>query len=570
MANAPDTSSYLLQTGDQGNLPNSSILVSGNNSIFNLTPGGVSPDSYVAINLTSGSTLDTVASLATSGFLAYQTGTGVLPLTLTSSPSINITNPTGAAAPVFTVIPNSTVQKVQAQANGGSLYTGSILNFIPGNGALGVAVTNGAANTLNVTLTPLSGQGTVTSIGITSTTGLAIFGSPITTSGNITVQLPGSGVGNQIEKGDLLVGILGSYTPLEIGTPGQVLTVGSGTAVWETPGGASTWSTFPATTNVNIDGFNITDVNTGSFTTVNSTSVVLAAGEGKDPITITGSAVGGLGEWYIAASGGSIGGLPHVVPTVSNTGGQIYGTLSSVLVGNGIDYTPWGANPTLSQVFTCTAVGPNQFGWADAPNASNWSGYPATVDVNMGGNIINNCSSYVGTTPGSTCKVETLHLYTAGSDLTFYADSLTPYLPLVNGGGLGSSKNIVLSSSTDFGDAGTFLIGDGTAYTVKGTTAPTAGQVITYTGVDYAWATPPTGFGVDSGSATTAGNFVSVANTNITANSLILVSGCDNGGTQSAQGMFYVTLNAGTGFDINIVPTGDAQDGAVTYFILSY
>jgi hypothetical protein len=75
-------------------------------------------------------------------------------------------------------------------------------------------------------------SGTVTSVGVSSSTGIIVASTPVTSSGTITVNLPGSGGSSAVVAGDLLVGGSGSYAALAKGTNGQVLTVSGGATVW--------------------------------------------------------------------------------------------------------------------------------------------------------------------------------------------------------------------------------------------------------------------------------------------------------------------------------------------------
>lgn len=122
------------------------------------------------------------------------------------------------------------------------------------------------------------GTGTVTSVGVTGgTTGLTFSGSPVTTSGTMTMAgtlgvVNGGTAQTTVAIGDILYGsALNTWTRLAATTNGFVLTLQAGLPVWAAAGGGgSGWSTSGVTT------ITANTSQTGAFTnTFNLNSVVV-------------------------------------------------------------------------------------------------------------------------------------------------------------------------------------------------------------------------------------------------------------------------------------------------------
>jgi len=214
-------------------------------------PGGT-------LNIDTVLNLGSLAAITQPGLTTYIGGPGFVSRNITSGGSVLITNPQGTAGDInLTVVDSTSTQKVHVQAD--SIPTGapqSTIDFVSGNnisinavdiGTKTVITINGIGDgtgtvtsvsatsnylgldvnvtaptttpnialtlpvgTLNQVLaitdtTPLtvgwvnagSGSGTVTSVGVASTSGLLVTGSPVTTSGTIDVNLP-TGSLNQV------------------------------------------------------------------------------------------------------------------------------------------------------------------------------------------------------------------------------------------------------------------------------------------------------------------------------------------------------------------------------------
>jgi hypothetical protein len=347
---APDTSAYLLTTGDQTDLAQSSVFTAGPG--LTLTPSGAYPNTINTLAFASAGLVGQLNASSTPGFFAYETsGNLLVSRTLTPGTGIAITHQTGTGNPVFSVVPQSTLQNIQVQVGGGSLQTaGSFLNLIPGSG-MSISATPGASNTTNVQFTSTASGGTLTAVDISSSSGINT--SSTTTSGvvDLTVDLPGSGGSSAVDFGDLLVGgVAGQYAPLGIGTDGYILVADGGTAVW----GPNNWYLTEAGNSVAMNN-NVIDgassVVSGNFVVTNGTqSQTLTPGTNN----------------YIQFTNSSASITDHNVVTA--TPGGNYGVIGNLLVGNGNDYNPMSTMPTaVGERLTCTAVGPSvTLGWEPA------------------------------------------------------------------------------------------------------------------------------------------------------------------------------------------------------------
>jgi collagen type VII alpha len=172
-------------TSNSLSVTNSPIISSGN-IVVNLQTVGVIPGSYSSANIivdsfgritsaSNGSGTGTVTSVGVSGGAGISVSGGPI----TSSGTINIVN-SGVT----------------------SIVAGSGISINQSNGAVTITNTGGGGG---------SGGGTVTRVGVLSNT-LSVSGSPITTSGNITVDLPSNISLNQITANIETVGSINLNT----------------------------------------------------------------------------------------------------------------------------------------------------------------------------------------------------------------------------------------------------------------------------------------------------------------------------------------------------------------------
>lgn len=188
MADAPNTSTYTLVFPDTANLPNSRTLSADSGITFQDSGPGNN------LNATTFGNLRSLSNYNTSGFISYNSNSSTFNgVSFSGGLTINITHPDGTGGnPVFSVINDSSIQKVTAQIGGVPVTSRSNLNFIPGD-HISISVTPNLTNNsadIEISATGTPGGGTVTSVGATtSSSGLMITGSPITTSGNINFEL---------------------------------------------------------------------------------------------------------------------------------------------------------------------------------------------------------------------------------------------------------------------------------------------------------------------------------------------------------------------------------------------
>lgn len=233
---APTNATYLLSTANPTELPSSLVLTTGSSSNLALTAG------VGTYTLNPTGILLSLTQLATTGIMVNNNGT-ILAKTIQngSTNSINVTNGTGALGGNIRldVIDGTTVQKVMVDEEGALKSTRSTLNFKSGAGIEITVADNNTDNRADITITAPGGAGSVTSISANSQTGVVVTltpDDPITETGNIAINLPGSEATTAaVLEGDLLVGNdAGEYEALGIATGGEgdLLTIYNGNAAW--------------------------------------------------------------------------------------------------------------------------------------------------------------------------------------------------------------------------------------------------------------------------------------------------------------------------------------------------
>jgi hypothetical protein len=302
MADAPNTSTYLLLSQDTDNLPNSQTLVAGSSlQLVSTGAGGTA-------TITPVQALGSLASLASTGIMTFNNSGKVVGTTSFASDStLNIANPTGVGGtPTFSVNPASTVQLIRASANGGSsVGTYPQLNFSGVNGASVSVTPNPGENRFDVAIDGSSGAGSVTSVGLTSTgSTLTLTGTnPITTIGVINLDLTNTAV------------TPGSYTAanITVNSKGQITAASNGS------GGA----VIPLTDLTN-NSFGIGAINTPSAAADN-----IIMGTGAGPV----GAITGIKNIVIGKSASiAAGGDSAIVIGDANTSGT-----KSIAIGDGAD-----------------------------------------------------------------------------------------------------------------------------------------------------------------------------------------------------------------------------------------
>ena len=243
--------------------------------------------------------------------------------------------------------PVTTSGTITATINQGNIHLGSLAGTLgvtqggTGLTSLGsagqVLAVNSTANGLTwTTPTSGSGSGTVTSVGLTtSSAALTITGSPVTTSGNIDIEFAPAHV---------------DITTLtkNVGTTGQVLTTNSsGDIVWETPSSS---------------GGSSVSVPTGSITPGYYQFLVVLNPGGTSITSITG--VGEAADWTFVNAGSGIINVTH------NVGRAPY---------NLITYAANGTDAAATTIWACM---PSTYtaGALDIPDSGNYS--PSTTAFN--------------------------------------------------------------------------------------------------------------------------------------------------------------------------------------------
>jgi len=136
MADAPDTSSYIL-TNPDGNLPNSAVLLGGLGVQVN--------KSGATVTVTADGNLESLANISLAGYVTYD-GTDIAQRSITAGTGIAVTNPTGAAGDTqVSVVANSTTQLINTYSNTTLVSTQPSLSFT-GAGGISVNISNDGAN----------------------------------------------------------------------------------------------------------------------------------------------------------------------------------------------------------------------------------------------------------------------------------------------------------------------------------------------------------------------------------------------------------------------------------------
>jgi len=214
-------------------------------------------------------------------------------------------------------------------------------SFDGAQGTSGQVLTSAGTGNTPTWTTPTTG--TVTSVAATAGTGISISGSPITSSGTLTITntAPDQTVAIAAGTGISVSGTYPSFTITNTASGGGTVTAVTGTAPVVSSGGATPAISMPAAT-TSVDGyltstdwntFNNKTSNTGTVTSVAATVPSFLSVSGS-PITTSGTlaisysgtalpvANGGTGATSAAAALTSLGAYPSTNPSgfTSNTG----------------------------------------------------------------------------------------------------------------------------------------------------------------------------------------------------------------------------------------------------------
>jgi hypothetical protein len=163
---------YLLYSPN-ADLPNANVLQTATG--LSLVPG------LNTMTLTPTNDLGGIEAITGSGWVSRTTTDTYATRTYQSNGSITITNPGGIAGnPIFSVVDDTNIQRVNVDSNGIRLSTRPTLNFIPGNGAGITVQDNIGANRTDIIIsaipTPpfsLTVQGTADQINVVTNLGIS-------------------------------------------------------------------------------------------------------------------------------------------------------------------------------------------------------------------------------------------------------------------------------------------------------------------------------------------------------------------------------------------------------------
>ena len=356
-----------------------------------------------------------------------------------------------------------TFGRVTSAANGSSIAN---VNVLPGNG---IAVTNSSVGanyqftvintgvtsiaagtgiqitgngTGRVTLSALSGAGTVTYVGVNSST-LSVSGSPISTTGTITINLPQSfAVSGNITAGNLKVNNfsnLGNVGNVYIGggSSGQVLkTDGAGNLAWT--------STPLAVTEIQHGASNVTIPTASS-------NVYINANSGSDQqwvfdttgnLTLPDAGIlwnnGGLTTLQAGTDGAQIGSNDGQSYVIANANGTYMQTLADTT--NSIWHFGTDGNLTTpGSIITASGSG------GDVTGANNITANYFFGNVTGANNITANY--FFGNGGNITGIIASLNITNFGADPTGVADSTTAIQNAINAG-IAQSRPVYIPSGT--------------------------------------------------------------------------------------------------------------------------
>ena len=497
-------------------------------------------------------------------------------------------------------------------------------------GSNGITVTGGTTATANVALPggATSGQvltyngtnyvwgagggaGDITSVDITSSTGIIITPTSPVTSGaaTFTVDFP-----RPISEGSLLRGTSdGDFGPYDLPADSNtyVLTSDGTNFGWAPPpsatgsGGVGTLTGAGGAPNNYSNFITDTDITDSSTIVVtgwghtDGTPLTPAAGPMTVLVTpgsgflISGDSTDtGKGFSYQIDGGGAGGAISSIaggngLTVTGGTGPNATVSLpaaltGNLLIGNGSIYIPLGIDTTPGHVLTSTGVTAH---WAPPSGSSGvssltstdtglllssttgaititnqWWNDPAATNISIGGFAIGNA--------GSLQLIDNTSIPlppTAGGVLGIDLGVLT-----LNSSTITGVRNIVTASPTNYAAIGSILIGNGSGiYTTLAVGSSPNGDVLTLVSGVPAWAPASGGGGsvYGSGQLTTTASTLVVSAPGIQATSSVLVTGCGTSTNTPANGPFTVTINVGSGnFTIaGLTGAGSDQNKYVAY-----
>ena len=332
------TTSVIIAGTNYSDFPNARTLNVGQ-GLF-ITDNG--PQSNFIIS-TSGNLASLVAN-QTSGYISYNTDTQTYTSrSITGGLGIQVLRNTGVEGDTqVNQLPGTVLQRINVLEDGGAvLGSYSNVEFRAGSN-ITVNVTDEGSGAKAVVTVASSQGGTVTGINNSSTTGLIIAGGPVTGSGTITINLPGTGAASAVVTGDMLLGDAGSYVPVGIGSVNQVWTSDGNTASWAFAPGTGTVTSInnSSTTGLIIAGGPVTE---------SGTITINLPGTGAASAVVTGDMLLGDAGSYVPVA---IGSINHVWTSDGNTASwqapATNGTVTSVGLSSSNGFITIGGSPVTT------------------------------------------------------------------------------------------------------------------------------------------------------------------------------------------------------------------------------
>lgn len=445
------------------------------------------------------------------------TGISITGSPITTSGTLNITNTapdqtvvltastgisTSGTYPNFTITNSAPDQTVALTAGTGISTSGTYPNFTITNSAPDQTVSLTGAGTTSITGTYPnftitsndSATGTVTSVALSGgTTGLTVTGSPITTSGTITLggtlDVDNGGTGQtSYTDGQLLIGNTTGNTLTK-----TTLTAGSGIAI--TNGGGS---------------ISIAATNSGTVTAVTGTSPVVSSG-GATPAISLASGYGDTQNPYASKTANFILGAPNGVSGVPTFRAVVAADIPT------LNQNTTGSAATLTTGRTLAITGDLAYTSPSFDGSTNVTaaGTLATVNTN------------VGSFTNATLTVNGKGLITAASSGTAPVTSVTATSPVLSSGG--ATPDISIPAATT-SVSGYLTSTDWTTFNSKG-----SGTVTSVA------ATVPSFLSVTGSPITTSGT-LAIALASTPTNGQLLIG--------NGTGFSYATLTAGSNITI--------------------
>jgi hypothetical protein len=365
MADAPDTSSYLLISNDPLLVNNRQIASVAGIDLIDTGPGG-------QLVIAPGDTLLALQSLTDVGFLTQTVNGTLAARALVSDGSIAITNPQGVAGNVnLTVVDNTSSQNINVFFEGSLVANTGSLTFIPGAGVGMNVVSTGTT----VEVTVLSSGGAVSDgtyivqtpdAALTSAQALSSLtpGGIMKCNSSGVVSIAQAGVDYQAASanltalaalspslGSMIVGTGSAWIARGIGSSGQV-PVSNGTDwAWGTVGGGgaptgATYITQTPSTGLSAEQA-LSSLTPGGIMKCDSGGIVSIAQPGVDyyvPITTTNT------PCTLVESGTKI----FLGANINRTG--VAGSSQLVIVGSGAAALATGANGSVIVGFGAAAT----------------------------------------------------------------------------------------------------------------------------------------------------------------------------------------------------------------------